>query len=1140
MKLLGKNIPNIGNLVAQTFRSSVSIILLLAAFTGVQSSMSVMAQATSDQSLVTNDKDRSIRFQENNYDKETTKYIPKVDPTGITDASKEFNKNVSNAISSLPTITSNLSKDLASSVSHSLGELLSDKTKTTLQEGKTLEIGEIKAIVEKETQIQSGDGKNLLSKDVLLQDLKKEETKTTFEFGNPDQHLLFNKAVKMEIKTTEQELDIQVLHEGQTTPTAEGLSNNGTDFKTEKDKVLTIKSNNNTAIFWTKGASSFVVTPSSGTIRIITPVNGSTVSPNVQVTGTGSVNGATATLTLSPANVILGTATVTGGIWSISPTEVFTTGSHTICVNETADCTTFTVNKVLNVTINQGVEQVDPVGIGSFVKFTATFNQAIDITSFTAADITLTGTSSGKSVTSVTQIAPNNGTTFEILVTATSEGTITVSIPIAITGYGSSILGTTANSPTSIAVDSTGNVYTVNQSAGNVPKITSTGVSSILGTTGSSPIGITIDSAGNIYTANSTSANVSKITPDGVSTIFGSTDPGPRAITIDSAGNIYTANLGPNNITKITPEGVSTTFGTIGSTSYQIITDPAGNIYTPNFSSNDVTKTTPSGVSTILGTTGMNPYEITIDSVGNIYTTNYISNDITKITPAGISTIFATTGTNPIGITIDSANNLYVVNSTSANVSKITPDGVSTIIGTTGINPYGISMDPVGNLYISNNISADVTKIEITLTTGIKTVSGSFNNVSTSTDNTVTLLAPAAPTITTPSLTKDSTPVITGICENGTVVYITILPTGETQSIQCAAGIYSVTPLTNIPDGQYTVNAISVDSQNNTSSLVSAIGIVDTTVPTPAVITGPATPVQLTTPLLTGTGTPGDTINVNNAAGITICTTTVQQNGTWSCTPTIQLVEGSNSLVPETCDPAGNCVFGTVFNVSLVLNLKLAIKAFLSGSYDASTHLMRTKLRSLNIISTNQPYSHSPWNYTGTETAFNMPSDIVDWILVEIKNTSGVIVQKKAALIKSNGMIIEADGSNPTGLNLNGTITPGNYKIILRHRNHLAVASDIPVNLILGTNPLDFTTFDFSTNVNVTYGNQSILEGGIYGMRKANVNGTNATNSQDRTIMKQATESTSIYSKYDLNLDGVYNSLDRVISRLEPDAVETL
>ncbi len=137
-------------------------------------------------------------------------------------------------------------------------------------------------------------------------------------------------------------------------------------------------------------------------------------------------------------------------------------------------------------------------------------------------------------------------------------------------------------------------------------------------------------------------------------------------------------------------------------------------------------------------------------------------------------------------------------------------------------------------------------------------------------------------------------------------------------------------------------------------------------------------------------------------------------------------------------------------------------------------------------------------------------------------------------------MIIEADGTNPTGLNLNGSITPGNYKIILRHRNHLAVASDIPVNLITGTNPLDFTTFDFSTNTNVKYGNQSLLEPGVYGLRKANVNGSNAINSQDRRTMKQSTESTGIYSKYDLNLDGVYNSLDRVISRLEADAVETL
>ena len=104
--------------------------------------------------------------------------------------------------------------------------------------------------------------------------------------------------------------------------------------------------------------------------------------------------------------------------------------------------------------------------------------------------------------------------------------------------------------------------------------------STILGTTGTDPFRITIDSSGNIYTANEGANNVSKITPQGVSSILGTTGDCPNDMTIDSSGNIYTANSGGNNVTKITPQGVSSILGTTGTSPSGITIDSSGNIYT--------------------------------------------------------------------------------------------------------------------------------------------------------------------------------------------------------------------------------------------------------------------------------------------------------------------------------------------------------------------------------------------------------------------------------------------------------------------------------------------------------------------------------------------------------------------------------
>jgi Bacterial Ig-like domain len=60
------------------------------------------------------------------------------------------------------------------------------------------------------------------------------------------------------------------------------------------------------------------------------------------ITGTGSVNGAVVTLTNTTTGINVGSAIVTGGIWTVTPTIAMPTGSNTVCING-ATCRTFTV-----------------------------------------------------------------------------------------------------------------------------------------------------------------------------------------------------------------------------------------------------------------------------------------------------------------------------------------------------------------------------------------------------------------------------------------------------------------------------------------------------------------------------------------------------------------------------------------------------------------------------------------------------------------------------------------------------------------------------------------------------------------------------------------------------------------------------
>ncbi|MFC2077676.1 beta strand repeat-containing protein [Candidatus Bipolaricaulota bacterium] len=80
-----------------------------------------------------------------------------------------------------------------------------------------------------------------------------------------------------------------------------------------------------------------------------------------------------------------------------------------------------------DVTINQAGGQADPTNV-SPVVFTALFNEAINDATFTNADVSVGGTATTGAVT-VTEVAPNDDTTFEVSIVVTVDGTVVPTLP---------------------------------------------------------------------------------------------------------------------------------------------------------------------------------------------------------------------------------------------------------------------------------------------------------------------------------------------------------------------------------------------------------------------------------------------------------------------------------------------------------------------------------------------------------------------------------------------------------------------------------------------------------------------------------------------------------------------------------------
>ncbi len=139
-------------------------------------------------------------------------------------------------------------------------------------------------------------------------------------------------------------------------------------------------------------------------------------------------------------------------------------------------------------------------------------------------------------------------------------------------------------------------------------------------------------------------------------------------------------------------------------------------------------------------------------------------------------------------------------------------------------------------------------------------------------------------------------------------------------------------------------------------------------------------------------------------------------------------------------------------------NLLLQTKIFLEGPYNSTTHQMDANLGS-NLPKTS-PYPEDP------RTVNSIPADVVDWVLVQLRADidSSTTVISHSAFLNKDGRVVADDGT--TGeIKLNAA--EGNYYIVIKHRNHLAVmsANTIPLNSTTST------LYDFTTGSDKYYGN---------------------------------------------------------------------
>jgi len=196
-------------------------------------------------------------------------------------------------------------------------------------------------------------------------------------------------------------------------------------------------------------------------------------------------------------------------------------------------------------------------------------------------------------------------------------------------------------------------------------------------------------------------------------------------------------------------------------------------------------------------------------------------------------------------------------------------------------------------------------------------------------------------------------------------------------------------------------------------------------------------------------------------------------------------------------------------------------KIFLQGRYQVDTDDMTTTLEDGGDIPLTSPYSEAP------RTVTSIPADVTDWVLVQLRSTyNGATVSQQSVFLKADGSLVEPDGTAENIGLVN--VVNGNYYVVLRHQNHLAVMSAAAQALSRTSAAL----YDFSTGNAKFYGSggATLLEENVYGMWSGDINQDGQITTTDYTLWyNSARAGDSGYQITDVNGDGQVTTSDYTI-----------
>ena len=237
------------------------------------------------------------------------------------------------------------------------------------------------------------------------------------------------------------------------------------------------------------------------------------------------------------------------------------------------------------------------------------------------------------------------------------------------------------------------------------------------------PTSVAVDGSGNTYTVDSTTSRITKITAGTsvpISTPLASL---PSQIAVDARGNVYAATAGSASLTKLSLTAPATyTASTLTNTAIAsasaVAVDPNGDVYVADNTTGAVLRfsQTTGIASTLTATALSSPAALAFDNLGNLLVADKGAGKVYRLPIAGVATglpaaVAVTGSVTPVAVAADPAGDVFIADGGTQSVIEVPVSGAQATVATgfTAIN--GLAIDGAGNLYVSDLNIMGITEV---------------------------------------------------------------------------------------------------------------------------------------------------------------------------------------------------------------------------------------------------------------------------------------------------------------------------------------------------------------------------------------------------------------------------------------------